>query len=107
MTESSVPLLDTELSALDDRADSLMFAIQENERNADAIVELAYLYLRCGWHERAIGPLARAAELEAGRDDLKYELQLALKLSGTVPETANLVELAKEFVALVEMWGGC
>ncbi|MGH7568500.1 MAG: hypothetical protein ACREL9_05960 [Gemmatimonadales bacterium] len=72
------------------------------------IIELAYLYLRHGWHDHAVGPLARAAELQPGRDDLKYELRLALKLSGMDPEGADLAEVAREFVETVEMWGhGC
>lgn len=96
-----------ELENVDRRVDELMVAIQKNDRNVEAMRALAVLYAAHGWFDAAIGPLARAVELEPGRDDLRHQLDLVLGLSGGT-EPVDLDEEARAFVESVEMWGhGC
>lgn len=95
-----------ELERISMRVDSLMLVVQDDGENVGAMAELAYLYLRHGWHEAAIGPLARAVQVAPGRDDLRYELRLVLKLTGLTD--VDLAERARGFIEMVAMLGhGC
>ena len=103
VTESLSPARLEEIAM---RVDSLMYAVQDDGWNVDAMAELAHLYLRYGWHEAAIGPLARAVEVAPERDDLRYELYLVLRISG-LPDV-DVAERARRFVEMVAMLGhGC
>jgi cytochrome c-type biogenesis protein CcmH/NrfG len=97
-----------ELGEVDGRRAELMLSIQENDRDLAALAELAHLYMRHGWFGEAIGPLARAVEVDPGRVDLFYELLLAVKLSGRPEGTVDFTEEARAFMEAVEMEGhGC
>jgi tetratricopeptide (TPR) repeat protein len=97
-----------ELETLARAEDSLLFAVQADSANAEAMAELAHLYMRHGSFEQAIGPLARALEVAPGRDDLWYELLLALKLSGLDQRQVDLTARALEFADMARMAGhGC
>jgi hypothetical protein len=88
--------------------DSLMQAIEEDERNITAMTELAHLYIRHRVYEQAIGPLARAWQLEPSRQDLWYQLLLVLELAHLDLEHVDLTEQAREFAEMAAMAGhGC
>jgi hypothetical protein len=97
-----------DLEVLAQIEDSLVRAIQDNDSNVDAMVELAHLYMREGSFESAVGPLARAMEVDSNRDDVWYELLLAMKLAGLDREQVDLAERAREFAEMAAMAGhGC
>jgi cytochrome c-type biogenesis protein CcmH/NrfG len=103
---SSVPMDD--LEEMERREDELMTAIQQDERDVESMRTLAEVYMRRGRYDAAIGPLARAAEVEPGRDDLRYELLLVLRLSERAGETVDVAAAAREFAEMAAMWGhGC
>jgi len=107
-TKSLDSLSLAELEALARVEDSLMLAVQEDSANVDAMTELAHLYMLHGSFDHAVGPLARALELQPGRDDLWYELLLALKLSKLDEQHVDLAQLAREFAEMAAMVGhGC
>src|SRR2546426_1106735 len=96
------------LEALARAEDSLVLAVQEDSANVDAMTELAHLYMLHGSFDHAVGPLARALEVQPGRDDLWYELLLALKLSKLDEQHVDLAQLAREFAEMAAMAGhGC
>jgi cytochrome c-type biogenesis protein CcmH/NrfG len=80
----------SELGELDRQVDSLMLSVRDNERDVEAMVALAHLYMRRGSFDHAVGPLARAAELVPAREDVRYELRLALELSDRAEQQADL-----------------
>ncbi|HEU5261941.1 MAG TPA: hypothetical protein VFU41_11035 [Gemmatimonadales bacterium] len=97
-----------ELSELDREVDALMLKIERNELDVEAMAALAYLYIRRGWFDRAIGPLARAVQVEPAREDLRYELLLAVRLSGLAGQDVDLAEEARRFAEAAAMQGhGC
>lgn len=97
-----------ELGEVDRRRAELILSIQQNDRDLVALAELAHLYMRHGWFGEAIGPLARAVEVDPSRDDLFYELLLAVKLSGRPEGEVDFTEEARAFMDAVEMEGhGC
>ena len=97
-----------ELETLARAEDSLLLAVQEDSADVDAMAELAHLYMRHGSFEQSIGPLARAIQVDPKRDDLWYELLLALKLSGLDERPVDLTARALEFAELARMAGhGC
>src|SRR6266540_2480020 len=95
-----------DLEALDRRVEQLEMAVQENERDVESMRALAELYMTHGWHDHAIGPLARALEPEPG--DLWMALGRALERSGRKADSTDLARAAREFVAAVALRGhGC
>ncbi|HYT82180.1 MAG TPA: BTAD domain-containing putative transcriptional regulator [Gemmatimonadales bacterium] len=97
-----------DLEALDRRVEQLEMAVQENERDVESMRALAELYMTHGWHDHAIGPLARALELEPERGDLWMALGRALERSGRKADSTDLARAAREFVAAVALRGhGC
>jgi predicted Zn-dependent protease len=101
--------LDVDFTALSELEDSLMIHLQAHPDDVDAIQAVARVYLDHGWYESAIGPLARALQLDPERRSLWVALDNAVEKSGMA--TINDVELtrrAQRFVEAVEMWGhGC
>jgi len=89
--------------------DSFMEHLQEQPTDVDAMAKLADLYMRNGWYEAAIGPLARGLQLDPSRRGLWAALDTAIRKSGRVKMTdKELTEKAAGFVEAVEMWGhGC
>lgn len=86
--------------------DSLMLAIQNASGEVRLIWKLAELYLGNGWDEKALGPLARALELDPGSATLRQLLASTAQRLGWEP--LDLEALAREFEETVEMWGhGC
>ena len=102
-------LSNEQLGELDRRIDSLMMAVGEDPTNVDAMEALATLYADNGWDDRAIGPLARALQLDPGRRSLWVALDHAVEKSGRAKITDDeLVRAAQEFVEMAESWGhGC
>jgi cytochrome c-type biogenesis protein CcmH/NrfG len=98
-----------DLQVLDRQVDSLMMHLQEHPGEVAAMQRLARLYADQGWHEEAIGPLARALQLAPYRRGLWVALDRALERSGRATITdAELSRAAQGFVESVEMWGhGC
>lgn len=96
----------TEISRLED---SLMTYIQAHPDDVDAIQQLAGIYASNDWHDRAIGPLARALQLDPSRRSLWVALDRAVEKSGRAKITdAELIQRANAFVETVDMWGhGC
>jgi len=96
----------TELSRLED---SLMMHLGEHPEDIDAMQKLARVYSDNGWHERAIGPLARAIQIDRWRRSLWVALDRAIEKSGHAKMAdAELIRRANEFVEIVNMWGhGC
>ena len=89
--------------------DSLMLYLQGHEDDVATMVTLAQMYVAHGWYDAAIGPLARAAQLDPSRRASWSLLDRALKQSGMVQITdAELTNRARQFVESVRMWGqGC
>jgi cytochrome c-type biogenesis protein CcmH/NrfG len=102
-----VPVAD--MQALDRRVDSLMMHLHEHPQDVGAMQRLARLYAAQGWHEEAIGPLARALQLDPHRRGLWVALDRVLQQSGRATITdADLSRAARAFVESVEMLGhGC
>ena len=97
-----------ELSELAREEDELLRKIEENAEDVEAMTALAYLYMRHRWFDRAIGPLARAVEIEPARDDLRHELGLAVKLSGRTESEVDYADEARRFAGQAAMHGhGC
>jgi len=89
--------------------DSLMERLQEQPNDVEAMQKLADVYASNGWYEAAIGPLARALQLDPTRRSLWSALDTAIAKSGRLKMTdKELTERAAAFVDAVEMWGhGC
>ena len=97
---------DAELDAAGRLEDSLMVYLQSNDRDAAAMVSLARMYVAHGWYDAAIGPLARAAQLDPERRSIWSLLDRALKMIGKPKITdAELTKRAQQFVESVENWG--
>lgn len=98
-----------ELIEISDRLDSLMTHLREFPEDVDAIERVADIYADKGWWDQAIGPLARAIQLDADRWSLWSALDRALGNAGVATITdAELTVRAAGFVEDVEMWGdGC
>ena len=98
-----------EMLDLDAQLDSLMTALQQQPENVNLMEQVAQLYVRQGWHDGAIGPLARALQLEPTRRRLWVRLDEVLEQAG-IPNITDgeLEERAARFVEAIEMWGmGC
>jgi len=89
--------------------DSLMMYLQEHPEDVDAMETLADVYADQGWHDAAIGPLARALQLDPSQRSLWVALDRAVEKNGRAKVTdAELVQKAQAFVEAVAMWGmGC
>jgi predicted Zn-dependent protease len=89
--------------------DGLMLHLQEQPSDVVAMQKLADLDMRQGWFEAAIGPLARALQLDPSRRRLWVMLDDAVKKGGRGTITdEELAEAAAAFVESLEMWGhGC
>jgi len=98
-----------ELIEISERLDSLMMHLQEFPEDVDAIEKVADIYADKGWWDQAIGPLARAIQLDADRWSLWSALDRAVGNAGMATITdAELTVRAANFVEEVEMWGdGC
>ena len=98
-----------ELQQVDRRVDSLMQYLQEHAGDVDAMLAIARIYTEHGWAGDAIGPLARALQLDPYRRDLWVALDRALEEMGREQITdAELARAALEFVSGFEMLGhGC
>lgn len=89
--------------------DSLMLYLQEHPDDVDAMETLAASYANDGYFDAAIGPLARALQLDPERRSLWVALDRAVEWSGWAKITdAELVRRAAAFVETFESWGhGC
>lgn len=98
-----------DLIDIDGKVDSMMMYLQEHPDDVGAMEDLARLYADNDWHDAAIGPLARALQLDPSRRGLWVALDQAVERSGRVKITdAELTRKAQDFVEAVEMWGqGC
>jgi hypothetical protein len=108
-SETPVASPDIDFAALGELEDSLMFYLQEHPDDVAAIERVADVYVGHGWYESAIGPLARALQLDPSRRNLWSALEKALEGAGIAKITdAELTRRAARFVDAVEMWGhGC
>jgi cytochrome c-type biogenesis protein CcmH/NrfG len=106
---SSEPQVLDELTHVGRLEDSLMVHLQESPDDVDAMLLLANVYTAQGWDDSAIGPLARALELDPSRRSLWVALDRAVAKTGRAKITdAELVRRAIAFVETVKMWGmGC
>lgn len=89
--------------------DSLMVHLQNHDDDVAAMVSLARMYVAHGWYDAAIGPLARAAQLDPERRATWSLLDRALKQAGRPQITdAELAKRAQQFNESVSTWGhGC
>jgi hypothetical protein len=92
-----------------DVLDSLMMHLQAEPEDVNAIEKVADVYANNGWWDAAIGPLARAIQLDPERWSLWSALDRAVEKAGMATiKDAELTVRAAEFVEAVEMWGhGC
>jgi Flp pilus assembly protein TadD len=83
--------------------------LQEHPEDVDAVEQVADLYANNGWWDEAIGPLARAIQLDPERWSLWSALDRAIEKAGMATITdAELTVRAQNFVEAVDMWGhGC
>jgi len=78
--------------------DSLLARLREHPTDVPALEQLAALYAANESYDAAIGPLARALQLEPSRRSLWVALDEAVRLSGRSTITdAELVRRAAEF----------
>jgi hypothetical protein len=98
-----------ELQAVSQVLDSLMGHLQEQPEDVDAMERVATTYADKGWWADAIGPLARAIQLDPERWSLWSALDRAVENAGMALITdAELTVRAATFAESVEMWGhGC
>jgi cytochrome c-type biogenesis protein CcmH/NrfG len=92
-----------------ERLDSLMTQLREFPEDVDAIEKVADIYADKGWWDAAIGPLARAIQLDPERWSLWIALDRAVGKAGlgTISD-AELTVRAASFVDEVNEWGhGC
>ena len=89
--------------------DSLMMYLQEHPDDVDAMEKVADLYADNAWWDDAIGPLARAIQLDPERWSLWSALDQAVENAGMAQITdEELTRRAQDFVEAIEMWGhGC
>lgn len=97
------------LIAVSEALDSLMMHLQQQPEDVDAIAKVADVYAINGWWDEAIGPLARAIQLDPQRWSLWSALDRAVENAGMAMITdAELTVRAQTFIEAVEMWGhGC
>ena len=94
------------IKAIDSMATAYILTIQNDPIDSRSMTELAFLYMKQGWFDRAIGPLARAREIDATSEPLRRYLELAIARSerGAV----DLYQAARDFEEQVMMEGhGC
>ena len=98
-----------ELIEISERLDSLMMQLQMNPEDVDAMEKVADIYADKGWWDAAIGPLARAIQVDADRWSLWSALDRAVEKSGMATITdAELTVRAASFMDEVNAWGhGC
>ncbi len=97
-----------DIEELGQQVEDLQLAVQQDEQDVEAMKQLAELYMRLGSYGDAIGPLARAVELEPQRGDLWMALGRALERSGRTPDTTDLAAAAREFTEMIALAGhGC
>jgi len=98
-----------ELIEISERLDSLMMQLQMNPEDVDAIEKVADIYAGKAWWNAAIGPLARALQLDPDRWSLWSALDRAVGQAGMATITdAELTVRAASFVDEVMAWGhGC
>jgi hypothetical protein len=95
-----------ELAVIDSQINHHMMVIQEAPDQAPPMVELAFFYMKRGWFDRAVGPLARAREIAGQNEEIGRYLELAVARSGK--GYVDLSQAARDFVAIMEEWGhGC
>jgi cytochrome c-type biogenesis protein CcmH/NrfG len=86
--------------------DSLMTYLQAHPSDVDAMAQLAHIYAEHEWFVDAIGPLARALQLDPSRRALWSALDRAVDGAGIAKiGDAELTRRAQAFVESVEMWG--
>jgi cytochrome c-type biogenesis protein CcmH/NrfG len=86
--------------------DSLMVYLQSHDDDVSAMLNLARMYAAHAWYDAAIGPLARAAQLDPERRSVWSLLDRALKMTGRAHvKDAELTKRAQDFVERVAMWG--
>lgn len=97
------------LATLDARLNDLMTALEREPENVDLMAKVADLHIEQGWFTEAIGPLARALQLEPRRRSLWVRLDDVLQRAGVAQiSDAELDERAARFAEAVKMWGhGC
>ncbi|PYO91339.1 MAG: hypothetical protein DMD58_04805 [Gemmatimonadetes bacterium] len=85
------------------RVEGLTQHLRNNPQDVDEMEHLAALYMANGCYDAALGPLARALQLDPHRRRLWVALDLAVKKSARVRITdADLTTLASEFRKSVE-----
>ena len=95
-----------ELNTIDSLATVYILAVQDDPLDVRSMTDLAFLYMKQGWFDRAIGPLARAREIDATSEPLRRYLELAIARSGM--GYVDLFQAAREFEEMVEIEGhGC
>jgi cytochrome c-type biogenesis protein CcmH/NrfG len=97
---------DAQLDAAGRLEDSLMVYLQTHSDDVGAMVNLARMYVAHGWYDAAIGPLARAVQLDSERRSAWSLLDRSLKMTGKTQATdAELTKRARQFEERVAMWG--
>jgi predicted Zn-dependent protease len=98
-----------EILEVDARLNELMSHLSAHPTDVDAIEQVARLYMEQGGYDAAIGPLARALQLEPGRRGLWVALDEVLEHNGIKKITdEELVMRADQFAETVAAWGhGC
>src|SRR6266516_6779963 len=80
------------------RVEGLTQHLRNNPRDVDEMEHLAALYMANGSYDAALGPLARALQLDPHRRSLWVTLDRAVRLSGRGTITdAELTKLAARF----------
>ena len=95
------------LAAFDSVINTHYLSVQADSLNTTAMLDLAFLYMEHDRFDSAIGPLARAQEIEPGNAVLSRLIAMAVARSGRVGYV-DLYQAAREFAEMAAMWGeGC
>ena len=94
----------SELSDSDGAIAAYKRAIVLDGRDAWSLNNLARVYMGQGRFEDALGPLARAIEIDSTVAAFRTNLGIALKRTGRVPQDVDLGGLARSFVEQVKTW---
>lgn len=101
-----MPLVDA-LADVDSVIGSYYLAVQADSLNTTAMLDLAFLYMEHDRFDRALGPLARARELDPSNAVLGRLISLAVVRSKTAGYV-DVYQAAREFAEMAAMWGeGC
>jgi tetratricopeptide (TPR) repeat protein len=91
-----VGVLENKMGLLEDAKKTLGEAVEKDETNKDALLELAYLYHKTGMEDKAFGFFVKLASLDPNHPEAKVNAGLMEMFKGKLPQA---VEIFNEVLA--------